>query len=139
MNSILDRKTFYQDDFIFREGDPAYAAYLIRAGRVHIQRRREDGEILHLATLGRGQLFGELALIDGEPRSADAVAADKTVELVVVTEPSLKNKIEELDDFMRAWFKMLTERLRHMNELVQGGGSTEPPKPDRFAPPEDDA
>lgn len=137
MNGILDRKTFYRDDFIFREGDPAYAAYLIRAGKVNIVRRRH-GERVLLATLGRGQLFGELALIDGAPRSADAIAAEQTVELVVVTEPALKSKINELDDFMKAWFKMLTDRLRHMNELVDKGkmplASGDPNRP-----PEEDA
>ena len=135
MNTILDRKTFYKDDYIFREGDPAYAAYLIRAGQVHIIRYRDDEEVV-LATLGKGQLFGELALIDSAPRSADAVAATNSVELVVVTEPSLKRKINELDDFMRAWFKMLTDRLRHMNDLVDTEKATKP-KADRNAPPED--
>jgi CRP-like cAMP-binding protein len=136
MNTILDRKTFYKDDFIFREGDPAYAAYLIRQGKVHIVRRRHGKRVL-LATLGRGQLFGEMALIDGEPRSADAVAADQTVELVVVTEPSLKKKMDELDDFMRAWVKMLTDRLRHMNELVESNRPAAPPPTDPNAPPEE--
>ena len=135
MNTILDRKTFYKDDYIFREGDPAYAAYLIRAGQVHIIRYRDDEEVV-LATLGKGQLFGELALIDSAPRSADAVAATKSVELVVVTEPSLKRKISELDDFMRAWFKMLTDRLRHMNDLVDTEKATKP-KDDRETPPEE--
>ena len=137
MNTILDRKTFYKDDYIFREGDPAYAAYLIRAGQVHIIRFRDDEEVV-LATLGKGQLFGELALIDSAPRSADAVAATNSVELVVVTEPSLRRKIDELDDFMRAWFKMLTDRLRHMNELVDSDKAVKP-KGDQNAPPEEDA
>ncbi|MEO0392507.1 MAG: cyclic nucleotide-binding domain-containing protein [Pseudomonadota bacterium] len=137
MNTILDRKTFYKDDYIFREGDAAYAAYLIRAGKVHIMRFRDDEEVV-LATLGKGQLFGELALIDSAPRSADAVAASNSVELVVVTEQSLRRKINELDDFMRAWFKMLTDRLRHMNELVDADKAVKP-KGDRNAPPEDDA
>ena len=136
MNTILDRKTFYKDDYIFREGDPAYAAYLIRAGKVHIIRYRDDEEVV-LATLGKGQLFGELALIDGTPRSADAVAATTSVELVVVTEQSLKRKMGELDDFMLAWFKMLTDRLLHMNDLVDNEKATKP-KADRFQAPEDD-
>ncbi|HCI48074.1 MAG TPA: cAMP-binding protein [Rhodospirillaceae bacterium] len=137
MNTILDRKTFYQDDYIFREGDAAYAAYLIRAGRVNIVRRR-DGKKVILATLGKGQLFGELALIDSAPRSADAVAASSSVELVVVTEPALRSKINELDDFMRAWFRMLTDRLRNMNDMVDTT-KTIKPQVDHNPPPQEDA
>lgn len=137
MNTILDRKTFYQDDYIFREGDAAYAAYLIRAGRVNIVRRR-DGKKVILATLGKGQLFGELALIDSAPRSADAVVASSSVELVVVTEPALRSKINELDDFMRAWFRMLTDRLRNMNDMVDAT-KTIRPQVDHNPPPQEDA
>jgi CRP-like cAMP-binding protein len=59
---------------IFQQGDPGDALYLVAAGEVAILLRSPAGKELTLALLGPGDAFGELALLDGAPRSADAIA-----------------------------------------------------------------
>lgn len=59
---------------IFREGDPADQFYLILEGAVRIEGRAWDGSDIELSTLGKGEFFGELALVDGDRRSATVTA-----------------------------------------------------------------
>src|SRR5689334_2205838 len=61
---------------LFRAGDSGDAMYLIERGAVRISVRDESGQEIILAELGRGDFFGEMALIDGKRRSADAVVID---------------------------------------------------------------
>ena len=69
---------------VFRENDPGDGFFLVRSGKIQIRRRfipegkREVQEQV-LAILGSGEIFGEMALVDGGPRSADAWAAEDTV------------------------------------------------------------
>lgn len=63
---------------IFREGEPGDGAYLIKKGGINILSRIEDREIL-LAELREKDIFGEMALVDGEPRSADARTLTDTI------------------------------------------------------------
>src|SRR5439155_16429853 len=69
----LDCKT---GAFLLRAGDAGDAMYLIEHGRVRICVRATDGHEVTLTELGRGDFFGELALLDGQRRSADAVVAE---------------------------------------------------------------
>ncbi len=62
--------------FLFRAGDQGDAWYLIERGKVRICVRTTQGHELTLTELGRGDFFGEMALLDGQRRSADAVVAE---------------------------------------------------------------
>jgi CRP-like cAMP-binding protein len=77
------RRTFKPGDVLFYEDDPGSALYILHSGRVKIVRLAEDGaeRILHLH--GPGEHFGELSLIDGEPRSARAVALEPVDALML--------------------------------------------------------
>src|SRR3954467_626280 len=55
---------------VFHEGDHSDACYLVRSGDLRVTREHSDGRAIALATLGPGDLFGELAMLDGEARSA---------------------------------------------------------------------
>ncbi len=82
--------TFGAGQVIVREGDPGEALYLIQTGKVHVSTSR-SGKKIHLATLGPGACFGEVALLSGHPRTAT----------VMTTEPSAmlcfsKQEIEEV-------------------------------------------
>lgn len=65
-------------DEIFSEKDEASAFYVIKMGSVKISHRNSNGDEMEIATLGSGSHFGEMAFIDGERRSATAVALEKT-------------------------------------------------------------
>jgi CRP-like cAMP-binding protein len=74
----MDRKEFQPQEVIFSEGDPSDLAYFIVLGSVDIfiGARRERRSV---ATLGPGEVFGEMGLIEGGPRSATAISVERTV------------------------------------------------------------
>lgn len=61
---------------VFSEGDPADGLYVVLSGRVRICGRDDEGHEIELSTLGRGDFFGELAILDGKPRSATVSAVE---------------------------------------------------------------
>src|SRR5205807_8103880 len=74
--ACLRRRRYAKGRIIFGEGDPGSHLYLIAAGQVSVGISSADGRFLELHTFGPGDVFGELALLDDEPRSADAVAQE---------------------------------------------------------------
>jgi CRP-like cAMP-binding protein len=72
----LRRRRYARGQVIFTQGDPGNSLCVIEEGRVRIVVGSDDGKELVLRVLGPGDFFGELALLDGEPRSADAVAQE---------------------------------------------------------------
>lgn len=84
---ILDRKVFAAGEAIFRAGQPGYSAYLVQSGRVDLIREKPDGEVLHLRSVGPGEVFGELALLTGGNRQATAMAREAaTCEAIGATQ-----------------------------------------------------
>src|SRR5688500_2604166 len=61
---------------LFRKGEPGGAMYLIEGGRVRIHLEDEDGHEVTLAELAAGDFFGEMAILDGKPRSATATVSE---------------------------------------------------------------
>lgn len=107
-----------EDAVIFRQADPGDRLYLIRAGRVKIVRHGPDGAELRLATMSPGDVFGELSVVDGKPRSATAVAMER-VEAVTL-------RTDRFADFLRArpeaalfMMRLLTSRLRQTDDALQ--------------------
>ena len=85
----LQRRSVRGGKAVFRQDDPGSSLYVIESGVVKVQRTSPEGKEVILAILGAGDFFGELALLDGEPRSADAIAKEDTALLVL-----------ERDDFL---------------------------------------
>jgi CRP/FNR family cyclic AMP-dependent transcriptional regulator len=91
---------------IFREGDRADAMFIVRRGSVRIER---EGEVLrHLAA---GEVFGEMALVDAAPRSADAIAG-ADCELAVVDEAAFQELVVHLPAFALELLRTVVRRLR---------------------------
>ena len=68
----VDKKFFQEGETVFQEGDPGNAAYIVESGSEGIF-RSDEGEDVQLATMNMGELFGEMAIIDGSKRMARAV------------------------------------------------------------------
>ncbi|CUW39202.1 Predicted Signal transduction protein [Magnetospirillum sp. XM-1] len=104
-------------EVIFRQGDSADMAYLIEAGTIQI---RHDGpgecEARPLALLGPGEVFGELGVIDGEPRSATAIA-QTPARLVTVRAEKIQQSIARSDPFFAELMRKLVGRLRNSRSL----------------------
>jgi CRP-like cAMP-binding protein len=102
MARTLRARRFRRGEVLFHEGDPGDALFVVASGAVKIAVPSEDGEEAILATLRRGDFLGELALLDGAPRSASAVALEATETLalprdqflaLVATEPAIRDAL----------------------------------------------
>lgn len=89
----LRRRKFPRNEVIFHQDDPGNCLFIVLAGSVKIVRRSEDGRELILSLIVPGEYFGELSLLDGEPRSADAIAVEAS-ELLVLPRDSFLQLIE---------------------------------------------
>jgi CRP-like cAMP-binding protein len=105
-------RTFKQGEVIFREGDPASELYVIKSGRVDVA----SGNRL-LATLDANGIFGEMALIDKEPRSA-TVTAVTDVEVVPVGEKQFLFLVSQTPFFALKVMRVLASRLRVANKAI---------------------
>jgi CRP-like cAMP-binding protein len=97
---------FKAGDVIFKEGDPAAELFVVQSGEVEIRRGNR-----HLETLPEYGIFGEMALIDGSPRSATAVAATD-VKLVAVGEKQFLFLISNTPNFAVNVMRVMARRLR---------------------------
>lgn len=97
-------------DVIFREGDEAKELFVIKSGQVRIQIGNRT-----VTELGQDSIFGEMALIDSEPRSATAVAVTD-VELVPVTEKQFLFLVSQTPHFALKVMRVLAQRLRVTNK-----------------------
>ena len=96
---------------LFKEGSPGEEAYLIDKGRVAVSVLR-DGKTIRLATLGAGEVVGEMALLDEGLRTATATAVTDT-EVTVLTKPLVEKLLAESDPALRLLLQMILERFRH--------------------------
>ncbi len=109
---VLERKTFAAGDVIFNKGDAGNIAYVVQSGEVEIFLELPEGEKV-LGTVGKGGIFGEMALIDDKPRMAGARATGPTT-LIVVSRMSFRKKLEKADPFIRGLLNILADNLRRM-------------------------
>lgn len=117
--NIIHTRNYLTGEYIFYQGDPGIGLYIINEGEVFIQRTTESGDILKLATFYEGDFFGELALVDGEKRSASAIAKTDC-RLSVVFKPDLDEFIEAYPrkgiKILQGISQIVAVRLRKLNE-----------------------
>ncbi len=114
---ILDRRVFREGQVIFREGEQAWAAFLIEKGAVDILKNAEGGAPTWLAIIRTGDLFGEMGLLDGAPRSATARAAELTV-VQVINEREFHRLLTTAEPGLVALLKVVLRRLRATNDAL---------------------
>jgi CRP/FNR family cyclic AMP-dependent transcriptional regulator len=83
ISRTLRGRRFRRGEVLFHEGDPGDALFIVASGAVKVVVPSEDGDEAILATLRRGDFLGELALLDGAPRSASAIALEATEALAL--------------------------------------------------------
>ena len=109
-------QSYTDSEYIFREGESAVFAYIVKSGAVEITKRSAAGEQV-LAELAPPTIFGEMALIDGNPRSAGARAKGDTV-VTEVTEESFLTYLRQNPEAAVRIMKNISENLRASNQLV---------------------
>ena len=108
----VETKFIKAGDIIFREGDEAHELFVIKSGQVRIQLGNRT-----LAEFSTNGIFGEMALIDNEPRSATAIATTD-VELVPVSERQFLFMVGQTPYFALKVMRALAQRLRTTNKTV---------------------
>src|SRR5258707_15574935 len=83
ISSLCHTQQLATGETLFQKGDPGDALYGVRRGQIRIETGASDGSRLTLNFMGSGDLFGEVAVLDGESRTADATAGEPT-ELFVL-------------------------------------------------------
>ena len=131
LRSLLREKTVPQNTPLFNQGDQGNAMYLIESGRVRISIRDEDEQELTLAELAQGDFFGEMSIIDGRQRSADARVLEEA-RLAVLSRDDFLRFVRMKPDVALEMLSALTDRLRRTDELLRSRVS-------RNANEEDDA
>lgn len=108
---LLNRDVYYRGKDIIQQGEEGFRAYYIEAGRVEVL-VEEAGHLLKVAELGPGDIFGEMALINHEPRTATVRAIDD-VTVTIISRDEIEGKIKRIEDkAIRALINVLAERLR---------------------------
>ena len=105
-------------EWLFRRGDPGDYLLVVLAGELRVSVSGVDGREQILRTLGPGDVVGEIALLDGRPRSADAVAVTR-VRLLVVDRRSVLNEIAHNGEFALALMRLLCNRLRATSSALE--------------------
>src|SRR5215210_7566178 len=118
LSADLRRRRYPKGAVIFWRGDPGSTLYIVESGWVKIVVTGQEGQEAVLAVLGPGKFFGDLALLDGRPRSADAVAAEEC-ELWLLGRDALVRAIEAHPRLALALLAALAARLRYDVELLQ--------------------
>jgi CRP/FNR family cyclic AMP-dependent transcriptional regulator len=112
-------KSFGNGEVIFAEGSVGRHMYVVVSGRVDIRMKAGDGEAV-VATLGKGDLFGEMALVDSLPRSASAIAAGDDTSAVEIDHAQFAYLVGQQPAFALIILKALSLRLRNQMEINRG-------------------
>jgi CRP/FNR family cyclic AMP-dependent transcriptional regulator len=105
-------------EMLFQKGDPGDALYGVRRGQIRIETGTSDGSRLTLNFQGPGDLFGEVAVLDGERRTADATAAEAT-ELFVLRRDDFLAHLEREPRVAVKLIALLCQRIRWMSERME--------------------
>jgi len=114
---LNSRRTCPKDTVVFFENEEGDSFFCIVAGRIKVTILGDDGREVILSVLGRGDFFGEMALLDNEPRSATAIAVEDT-ELLSLHRNDFQSVLSDNRSIMSALIKILTARLRRANHQI---------------------
>jgi uncharacterized membrane protein len=118
LRNLLSEQNVTRNTRLFNQGDEGDAMYLIESGKVRISIRDEDKQELTLAELAQGDFFGEMSLIDGRQRSADARVIEDG-RLAILSRTAFLSFVRTNPDVALEMLGALTDRLRRTDELLR--------------------
>lgn len=127
-------QSFAAGDHIFREGELGTEMYIIQEGTVSISKRL-GGTDHRISTLERGDFFGEMALLEHMPRTADAVA-DSDVRVIAINGSRFDEMLRKNPEIAVRIIRKYSQRLREANDLIEklAGGATQTMSPSEGPP-----
>ena len=118
LGSYMKTRRVVRGTTIFAKGDPGTGLMGVLAGTVKVSVASADGKDIVLNLFHEGEVFGEIALLDGRPRTADATAMSDC-ELVVIERRDFVPFLSDHPDVMLKFIEILCSRLRRTSEQVQ--------------------
>lgn len=103
---------------LFSDGDQSDSLYIVRSGRVKVYLSNDSGKEIFLNSHGPGEYFGEMALLDSEPRSAN-VATTEDSEFVTLSRADFESVLDRYPEMPRELLRGLSARLRNLTENVR--------------------
>jgi CRP/FNR family transcriptional regulator, cyclic AMP receptor protein len=110
-------RRFAAGEVVFREGDASDTCYVIRSGHARAVIEHFDGRSITLARFGPGEIFGELAMLSGEQRSATVEAIEDS-EAIAILGPDMRRLLREHPDLAIRLIASLGRRLREANDRL---------------------
>lgn len=114
---VAMQRRFEAGEVVFKEGDEGSTCYIVRSGRARAIREHPDGRSITLAHFGPGDIFGEMAMLDGERRSATVETTDAT-EAIAILSTDMHRLLREYPDISVKLIAALGQRLRETNERL---------------------
>ena len=118
LRSLLSEQNVPHDTRLFRQGDKGDAMYLIESGRVRICIQDHDNKDVTLAELAQGDFFGEMSIIEGRQRSADAWVIEDS-RLAILSRQAFLSFVHANPDVALRMLSALSDRLRRTDELLR--------------------
>jgi len=115
--AVATRRKFPKDSVIFFEHDPGDSLFMILSGRVKVTILSDDGREIILSVLGEKDFFGEMSLLDNEPRSATAIAMEDT-EVVILHQREFLSIVEKRPRILVLLLAVVSSRLRKANHQI---------------------
>jgi CRP/FNR family cyclic AMP-dependent transcriptional regulator len=117
LGQLATRRHFPKDAVIFFENDEGDSFFMILEGRIKVTILGDDGREVILSMLAAGDFFGEMALLDDEPRSATAIAVEET-DLLSLQRSDFEGVVATKTSISAALIKVLSARLRRANHQI---------------------
>ncbi len=114
---ISRERSYPRNSVILFEDDPGDALYVVAQGQVKVVLIGEDGREVILSVMGEGEFFGEMALVDDEPRSAHVIAMEDST-LLVIRREDFQGLLAQTPGIGLALLRELSRRLRRVDEKV---------------------
>jgi CRP/FNR family cyclic AMP-dependent transcriptional regulator len=116
--AVARKRTFRAGEVIFHREDVGQVLYVLKEGKVNICLMSPEGQAISLVVLGKGDFFGELAILDGLPRSTDAIALER-VECYTIQRSDIRNAIMKSPKLAIQVLEILCWRLRKTDDKVE--------------------
>lgn len=132
MSATSGPKKVPKDHYLFREGDPPDAMYVIKTGKLAVVKTKQNSEII-LAEIGPGAMIGEMAFFDNKPRSA-SVKAMKDSEVISLPYKALHAQFANFPEWCKAIMRTVNENLRNANQRIKQLEKAEAAEGELFPP-----
>jgi CRP/FNR family transcriptional regulator, cyclic AMP receptor protein len=114
---LLQKRNFRKGDVLCRKGEEGNTLFMIISGKVKIARQSRSGEEVILAFLSAGDFCGEMALLDGLPRSADAIAVEDST-LYILTRSDFLSCVINNERAVKSILSTLSKRMRKADDFL---------------------